>query len=139
MKFKFSKTTSSIFIILLLGLFTSTHALALSRDNNSLNLSEEQITKIKTDKEKTRKKAVKLRAEKQILQIDLDEEVEKDKPDMKKIEKLIQEISGLDNKIQLDHIKHKIFFRSLLTSEQKNKLNSKEIERFNGCNYHYCY
>ncbi|MEO0180365.1 MAG: Spy/CpxP family protein refolding chaperone [candidate division WOR-3 bacterium] len=63
-----------------------------------------------------------IRAEIAAKRLELSAELGKDKPDMKKVEKLIGEIGDLHAKLMMERIRAEIAIRNILSDEQKAKL-----------------
>jgi Spy/CpxP family protein refolding chaperone len=94
-----------------------------------LNLSDEQIAKLKTERLSTQKQMIRDMAEMKTLHLDLAEATAEDKPDMAKIEKLIKQISAQQEQLLLNRTKSFLFLRSLLTSEQKRKMDAMHMQK----------
>jgi Spy/CpxP family protein refolding chaperone len=87
-----------------------------------LNLSTEQMEKLKAQGLATEKQDIQDEADMKLLHVDLQAEAAKDAPDMDKLEKLTQKMGEEHAKMMLTNIRKMIFFRSLLTPEQKKTL-----------------
>ena len=88
-----------------------------------LNLSDDQIAKLKAERLTARKQMIRDMAEIKTLHLDLFDETMNDKPDLDKVEQLVKQIGDLQTKMLLNRTKGMIFLRSILTPEQKRKLN----------------
>jgi Spy/CpxP family protein refolding chaperone len=89
-----------------------------------LDLTADQMEKIKTERLKTEKQLIQDMADMQKMHLDLRAEATQDKPDMDKLEKLTRQMGEQHAKIIMEHTKSMIFFRSLLTPEQKKKFDT---------------
>lgn len=89
-----------------------------------LSLTDDQVKKLKEDRATRGKATNLLKAEMKNLHIDLFAEVGKDQPDMSKVDKLAQQIGGVHAKLVSDRVKGAIYLRSLLTPEQRKKLDA---------------
>lgn len=92
-----------------------------------LNLTADQVAKLKEQKHTVQKQMIQDMAEAKTLHLDLKAEIEKDNPDMDKVDKLVKQISDQQAKMLSAHVKGMIFFRSLLTAEQKKKLDEMSL------------
>jgi Spy/CpxP family protein refolding chaperone len=88
-----------------------------------LNLTDDQIAKLKTERLNTRKQMIRDMAEMKTLHLDLFDETFDEKPDLDKIERLAKQIGELQTKMLLSRTKGMIFLRTILTPEQKRKFN----------------
>ncbi len=87
-----------------------------------IGLSSEQTEKISQIMADHIKVTTTIRADLLAKRLELRTELGKDKPDMKKIERLTGEISNLQAKLMTERIKMEIAIKGLLTDEQKAKL-----------------
>lgn len=94
---------------------------------NDLNLTKEQLTQIKELQRESRKKAVEIRSKIQIKQIDFEAEAQKDKPDQKFLEKLIDELTALHAQQYKATLESRVKTMSLLTPEQRQKLSERSL------------
>jgi len=93
-----------------------------------LNLSSEQFAKLRQDRMDGRRQMIKTTAEMQTLHLDMNEELMKDKPDLSKIEKIANQIGNLHARMILQRSKAAIFFKSILTPEQRKKLDEMHLQ-----------
>ncbi|MBN1595221.1 periplasmic heavy metal sensor [candidate division FCPU426 bacterium] len=93
-----------------------------------LELQPQQLEVLKKEKTEKRKNMVKLRAQMESLQIDLASESTQDKPNLSKIEELARQMGELHGRMIAERVKSIIFLRSILTAEQKNKLDAQSLE-----------
>ncbi len=93
-----------------------------------LNLSEEQLAKLKTERLNNRKQMIRDMAEMKTLHLDLAEETMSDKPDMGKVDKLVKQIGERHTQILLNRTKSLMYLRSLLTPEQKRKMDEMHMQ-----------
>ena len=90
---------------------------------SELNLTDDQIAKLKGDRLAARKQMIRDMAESKTLHLDLFDETMNDKPDLEKVERLAKQIGELQTKMIINRTKGMLFLRSLLTPEQKRKFN----------------
>jgi Spy/CpxP family protein refolding chaperone len=89
---------------------------------SKLNLTDDQLAKLKPERLDMRKQMIRNMADMKMLHLDLAEETMNDKPDMNHIDKLVKQIGELQTQMLSGHIKSVIHLRSILTPEQKRKL-----------------
>lgn len=87
-----------------------------------LGLTEEQKEKVQSIRSAAEKEKIKVHAELQIKQIDLQEELEKKNVSEKKVDKLIDEIAQLNKKMLESRIKTMLALKKVLTPQQQEKL-----------------
>lgn len=87
-----------------------------------IGLTSEQSEKISQIMADHIKSTASLRANMMAMRLELRTELGKDKPDMKKVERLASEISDLQAKLITERIRAEIAVRGILTDEQKAKL-----------------
>jgi Spy/CpxP family protein refolding chaperone len=87
-----------------------------------LDLTTDQMEKMKAEKLTTEKQNIQDDADMKIMHMDVQAEAMKDNPDMAKLEKFTRKIGDQHAKMMLAHLRSVIFFRSLLTPEQKKKM-----------------
>lgn len=97
-----------------------------------LNLSKEQLAQVKDLQRESRKRAVEITSKMQVKRIDLDEEMQKDKPDQKLLEKLIDELTALHAQQYKAKLESRVKMMSLLTAEQKQKLSERSLMGMHG-------
>ena len=90
-----------------------------------LNLSDDQVSKIKTLNADFKKQAEPIHEKQKALHQKMRELDENEKSTISDYEKIIKEMSTNRSGIQLLHAKHRIEIRNILTTEQKEKLKSK--------------
>lgn len=88
----------------------------------SLQLTAEQIQKLKDHRSAQRKDMIKLRAELEAKQVDLAAEIGKDQPDRKAIEKTARQMGEVHARMIIARTEAILFLRSILTSEQKQRM-----------------
>lgn len=88
----------------------------------ALNLTSEQLKSLKENKKKKHRQMIKLRAAQQEARMDLSEALEADTPNRKQVEKIVDKMADLHKQKTLQHADHIIFLKSILTPEQKQKL-----------------
>jgi len=86
----------------------------------------EKLTKIISDHITS---TASMRAELVAKRLELRAELGKDKPDMKKVEKLTGEIASLRAKLMMERIRAEIAIRNILTEEQRAKLDELKSTR----------
>ncbi len=94
-----------------------------------IGLTSEQAEKISQIMADHIKSTASLRADMIARRFELRAELGKDKPDMKKVEKLAGEIGNLQAKMITERIRAEIAVRGLLTDEQKAKLEELRASR----------
>lgn len=87
-----------------------------------LDLSAEQAEQIESIKNETKRAIIPVKAEIELKEIDLQNEMKKDNLDRAKIMKITKEINALELKIKETHIDEKLKVHSVLTPEQIEKL-----------------
>jgi Spy/CpxP family protein refolding chaperone len=103
----------------------SGHEMHLAKE---LNLTTDQMDKLKAHNQAGEKQAIQDEADMKMIHADIKAEGMKDNPDMAKLETLTQKAGALHGKRMLTMIKEKMFFRSLLTSEQKRKMDQMKMD-----------
>jgi protein CpxP len=98
---------------------------------NDLNLTQQQKDELAKLRLENRKEMIKLRADLQILQLDLQTLLEPREPDKAKVYAKLDEINKLKNEMEKMRIKNSLKRRAILTDEQWNKI--KKSSRF----YHF--
>ena len=88
----------------------------------TLELTTEQIKKIKAMRLDMAKKKIRLRSGLELKQLELKELISADEPDMRRIEAKIDEMAPLRTELQKKRIEHRLAIRDILTPEQKTKL-----------------
>jgi Spy/CpxP family protein refolding chaperone len=90
-----------------------------------LNLSDEQFNKIKDCRNSVRKERKEFREERRKIRDSIRSEIEKEKTDMKKIDKLIEESVTLHRKHVKKRVDRLFEMKKILTPEQFKMLNAK--------------
>ncbi|MCK5219655.1 periplasmic heavy metal sensor, partial [bacterium] len=93
-----------------------------------LDLSEDQIAKLKAERLTKRKQMIKWEAELKILHLDIKTESHKDKPSLAQVEKLAQQIGELRGKMMAVRVKSVIYLRSILTPKQKLIMDEMQLD-----------
>ena len=99
----------------------------------ALELTTEQIKKIKAMRLDMAKEKIRLRSELELKQLELRELMSADEPDIRRIEAKIDEMAPLRTELQKKRIEHRLAVRNVLTQEQKAKL---ELLRGAGLRHH---
>jgi len=94
----------------------------------NLDLTTDQVKKLKEERIKKQKQMIKLRAELETLLVDLRSEASKDEADLSRVEILASQIGELRGKMTAARIKSVIYLRSILTPEQKRKMDLMELQ-----------
>jgi Spy/CpxP family protein refolding chaperone len=84
-----------------------------------LKLTADQKDQLKADRLTRAKRLIALRAEAQILKLDLREAEDEDKPDLGRIQSLANKLGQIHAKQIVERAKGRVFFLGLLTPEQK--------------------
>lgn len=92
-----------------------------------LNLTDEQIEKLKKEKFAKRKNLIQMRAEKETLELDLEKELSADQPNTGKIEKIAGKMGDLHGQMVAQRAQSLVFLKSLLTDEQKKILDAHQL------------
>jgi periplasmic protein CpxP/Spy len=94
----------------------------------SLDLTSEQIVLLKKDKIVKRKKSIKLRAELETLQIDMAEVSMANNPDLQKVDKIANAMGNIRGQMIALRVRSVIYLRSILTDEQKKKMDARGLQ-----------
>ncbi len=94
----------------------------------NLDLTADQVKKLKEERIKKQKQMIKLQAELEILRVDLRSEAGKDEADLSRVEILASQIGELRGKMTAARIKSVIYLRSILTPEQKRKMDLMQLQ-----------
>jgi Spy/CpxP family protein refolding chaperone len=92
-----------------------------------LNLSKEQLAQFKDMQRESRKKSVEVKSKIQLKRIDLDEEMQKDKPDQKLLGQLIDDLTALHAQQYKAMLESRVKMMGMLTPEQKRKLSERSL------------
>ncbi|MBI4667140.1 MAG: periplasmic heavy metal sensor [Nitrospinae bacterium] len=87
-----------------------------------LNLTKDQIKAVRELQKETRKKLAEIKAKIEIKRIDFDEEIQKDKQDLKLVDKLIGDLAELHAQQSRVTLEIRARMMGLLTPEQKQKM-----------------
>ena len=87
-----------------------------------LDLTPQQIEKMKASREAQQRKAIQARADIQLARLDLRKLMQADKPDGRAIEAQIDRIAGLRAGMEKSRVSAMLDFRASLTPEQQKKL-----------------
>ncbi|UCE19851.1 MAG: Spy/CpxP family protein refolding chaperone [Gemmatimonadota bacterium] len=99
----------------------------------ALELTSEQIKKIKAMRLDMAKEKIRLRSELDLKELELRELMSADEPDIRRIEAKIDEMAPLRTELQKKRIGHRLAVRDVLTLEQREKL---ELMRGPGMRHH---
>ena len=94
----------------------------------NLDLTADQVKQLKEERIKNQKQMIKLRAELETLQVDLRSEAGKDEPNLSRIDILARQIGELRGKMIAARTKSVIYLRSILTPEQKRKMDVMRLQ-----------
>lgn len=94
---------------------------------NELNLSKEQLAQVRDLQRESRKKVVEIKSKTQLKKIDFDEEIQKEKPDQKLLEKLVDDLTALHAQQYKAMLESRVKMMSLLTPEQRQKLSERSL------------
>ena len=98
------------------------HTGVLIRLADKLDLSEEQKAELKDLATSHRKDMIKMKADREIAEVELQESVRQEEPDLDVIEDQIRSIANLEAQMKFSQIKARIDAKSVLTEEQQEKL-----------------
>ena len=84
-----------------------------------LGLTDDQINKIQGIQTDFRRQQIKTGSDIQLAQIDLQQEMMKDSPDMAKVEPTIKRINGLQAELQIAGVKASLASKNVLTPQQR--------------------
>jgi periplasmic protein CpxP/Spy len=94
---------------------------------DNLDLSTDQVRKLKTHKMNNRRTIIRLRSELDLLKADMFEAALAGEPDMKQIEGISRQIGDVQARMTLERMKSLIYLRSILTDEQKKVMDSHHL------------
>ena len=94
----------------------------LLRLADELDLSEGQQAELKDLLASQKKDAIRMKADREIAQVELQEAMQQEEPDLAVIEDQVRHIASLGAKMQFSQIKTQIDAKSVLTEEQQAKL-----------------
>ncbi len=93
-----------------------------------LNLSPEQMTKLRERSLQNRKEMIKVQAEIQTLQVDLQEELSRESPDQEKVDTITKQLGAAQARLVRMRAERVVFLRSVLTPEQREKLDERLLQ-----------
>ena len=93
-----------------------------------LNLSSEQIERLRKKKIAQRKTMIKLHSQLQVLRVDLAEAANRENPDMRTIETMSRQIGDIHGQMTAERIKSVVYLRSILNDEQKKIMDAHRLE-----------
>lgn len=99
---------------------------------SELNLTKEQLAQVRELQRESRRKIVEIKSKIQLKRIDFDEEMQKDKPDQKLLEKLIDDLTALHAQQYKAMLESRVKMMSLLTPEQRQKLSERSLMGMRG-------
>jgi len=88
---------------------------------DELELSDEQVAKLRALKSETEKQAIRNKADLEILQIDLHDLLSQNKVDVKAVDARVEKMGELQTKMHKAHIHAKLDAQKILTTEQQKK------------------
>ncbi len=92
-----------------------------------LDLTENQIDLLKADRMSRHKRVVRLKGDLETLRLDLAEAASVKSPNMQKIDRLSNKIGNVKGRITAERTKGIIYLRSILTPEQKRKMDTRRL------------
>ncbi|MBI5816344.1 MAG: Spy/CpxP family protein refolding chaperone [Nitrospinae bacterium] len=90
-----------------------------------LNLTNEQTTAIRDMRNVMRRKHAEIKGRLEVKEIDFEEELQKDKPNPKALDKIIDEISAIHGQMHKARLELQVKIMGILTPEQKHKMNDR--------------
>jgi Spy/CpxP family protein refolding chaperone len=96
---------------------------------DELNLSKDQMDKIKKIRHTVRKLNIPIKGDIELKRMDLRELMDTDTPDKEKIASKLKEIESLKTQLSINRINGIIDFKSLLTKDQREKLEKMRMGR----------
>lgn len=92
-----------------------------------LDLTDNQIDLLKNDRIKRHKKMIKLHSDLETVRVDLAEAVSAKVPNMKEVDRLSTRMGVIRGQITAERTKGVVYLRSILTDEQKKKLDTRRL------------
>lgn len=92
-----------------------------------LDLTDNQIELLKNDKIKRHKRMISLRSDLETVRVDLAEAASAKVPNMREIDRLSNRIGDIRGQMTAERTKGIVYMRSLLTDEQKRKMDTRRI------------
>jgi len=105
------------------------HARMLLKMKDHIGLTEDQAKKIESMQERYMEATIKLKADLKIKQMKFKSYLKEDKINRKKMEKIIREIAEMKTDMQVDHMNYLLDLKSLLTTEQIQKIEELKKQR----------
>lgn len=102
------------------------------KNAEKLGLTDDQLEKLKKAHNGQKKKLIRIRSEIQILNVDLQEELDKDVPDLDRVEKILKKEEPLKTKFTVELLRTKVKVSKILTPEQFEKLRGMMKESMGG-------
>ena len=102
----------------------------LLKHREALGLTGDQVKKIKTLKNETKKATIQLKADIDIAEIDLKSAKYADPVDMKKVSKMMKGIASKQADIRIAWQQFKVDSKAVLTDEQKKKLKDIYMKKY---------
>lgn len=96
---------------------------------SELGLDQEQMEAVRNVRNDMRREMIRIKSDMELKKIDFHEELQKEKPDKARLDKLIDEISALAADRSRIMLKTRVNMVELLTPEQKKKLVERMGER----------
>jgi Spy/CpxP family protein refolding chaperone len=93
-----------------------------------LDLTPEQLAKLRQDRSQNRRETIKLQAEIKTLQLDLQEELFGERPDPEKVDDIAKQMGALETRMVKLRAGRILFLRSVLTPEQLRKLDARMLQ-----------
>lgn len=87
-----------------------------------LDLSPEQMAKLRENRLQNRRESIRTEAEIKTLQVDLQEELSQEAPDQTKVDQIAKQLGAAEARRVKLRAGHIVFLRSILTPEQLKKL-----------------
>ena len=94
-----------------------------------LGLTDEQTQQLRSLAHQNLKQRIRTDAELRIKRLELEELMEADAPDRAQIDKKLAELTSAQAAMTRMHVEHRLAFRSLLTPEQRSKLQQRMHQR----------
>ncbi len=92
-----------------------------------LDLTENQIDLLKADRMSRHKRVIRLKGDLETLRLDLAEAASVKSPNTQKIDRLSNKIGNVKGRIIAERTKGIIYLRSILTAEQKRKMDTRRL------------
>lgn len=99
---------------------------------SELNLSREQLEQVRELQRESKKKAVEIKSKIQLKRIDFDEETQKDRPDPRILDRLMDDLAALHAQQYRAVLEARVKMLAILTPEQKHKLAERSLMGMRG-------